>query len=495
MKNLKPTFEVDKEGLRKLLSRRGKQFAVLELVQNALDEDITKVTVELTPAKKRATWTLTVSDDNPRGFADLTHAYTLFAESAKKDNPEQRGRFNLGEKLVIALCERATIVTTTGAVEFKSDGRRTLRRRTEAGSVFTGTLRMNRREVEATVDAIRSIIVPREITLEVIVRGEQLHLQPHRKLRTFEATLPTERADAEGCVRPTRRKTSVEIYEVREGEVATLYELGIPVVETGDGYHYNVMQKVPLNTDRDNVTPTYLEKVRTFALNAMADELTPEAAAASWVSKALESEEVSAAAMTTVLNHRFGEKRVIADLSDPEGTKLAVARGYTVITGGSFNRRQWDSVRRTGAALPAGQVTPSPKPYSKDGPRLKLIPRANWTDGMTAFARLARRLARELLSVTELEVRIVEQATWPFDATYGRRSAERGELTLNLDRLKHPFFDEPPGEEQLQLLLHELGHHTAADHLSEEFHEALCALGARLAICLQDRRLTDLTKE
>ena len=34
----KPAFEVDRKGLAKLLARRGKHFAVLELPQNALDE-------------------------------------------------------------------------------------------------------------------------------------------------------------------------------------------------------------------------------------------------------------------------------------------------------------------------------------------------------------------------------------------------------------------------------------------------------------------------
>ena len=41
---------------------------------------------------------LTVKDDNPEGFRDLTHAFTLFAESEKRYNEKLRGRFNLGEK-------------------------------------------------------------------------------------------------------------------------------------------------------------------------------------------------------------------------------------------------------------------------------------------------------------------------------------------------------------------------------------------------------------
>ena len=65
-----PTFEVDKEGLAKLMSRRGASFAVLELLQNAWDEASTVVKVDLAYlGNDRAL--LTVEDDNPEGFADL----------------------------------------------------------------------------------------------------------------------------------------------------------------------------------------------------------------------------------------------------------------------------------------------------------------------------------------------------------------------------------------------------------------------------------------
>jgi hypothetical protein len=44
-----PAFEVDVRGLARLLERRGKSFAVTELVQNAYDEDITEVRISLRP--------------------------------------------------------------------------------------------------------------------------------------------------------------------------------------------------------------------------------------------------------------------------------------------------------------------------------------------------------------------------------------------------------------------------------------------------------------
>jgi hypothetical protein len=63
--------------------------------ENGWDEPgVTKVTVSLEyQGRNRAV--LVVEDDAPEGFKDLSHAFTLFADSAKKVNPEQRGRFNL----------------------------------------------------------------------------------------------------------------------------------------------------------------------------------------------------------------------------------------------------------------------------------------------------------------------------------------------------------------------------------------------------------------
>lgn len=119
---------------------------------------------------------------DPQGFADLTHAYTLFAPSSKVRNPEQRGRFNLGEKLVIAVCEEATIITTTGTVRF--DGTRLIHTpewRT-AGTLFTGTLRLSAREHAMLHAAVRSLIPPAQVV--TTFNGEALaHRLIHREVR------------------------------------------------------------------------------------------------------------------------------------------------------------------------------------------------------------------------------------------------------------------------------------------------------------------------
>jgi hypothetical protein len=106
-------FDVDKAGLGRQAEEQGKGRLVGELIQNALDEPgVTQIAVALAMVPGQDMADLTVEDDAPEGFHDLTHAYTLFAPSAKRANPEQRGQFNLGEKLVLAVCEQASISTT-----------------------------------------------------------------------------------------------------------------------------------------------------------------------------------------------------------------------------------------------------------------------------------------------------------------------------------------------------------------------------------------------
>lgn len=472
-----PTYEVSRAGLAKLLERKGKAFVIWELCQNGWDQAITRLDITLTPVPGRPQATLVVEDDDPKGFRNLSHAYTLFAESEKKNDPTRRGRFNLGEKLVIAVCEHAEISTTSGTIVFDGDTRRHHpRRRRDRGSRFEGLIRMTRAELDDAMKAVDALIVPEAVTTTFNGRT----LEPRTPLRTFEAVLPTEIADADGYLRLTERKTTVSVYEPRDGETPTLYELGIPVVETGDRWHIDISQKVPLNSDRDNVTPAYLRRVRTLVVNAMHDELDAETASQGWVTAALEDKRIDDDAVRTVVRQRFGVGAVVQDPSDPEGTKISMSQGRTVIPSRAFTGAAWDSVRRAEAALPAGQVTPSPRPYSNDpgAPVRKELTRDEWGPALERVAAYAAALALELMDV-EVHVFMVNDRDVPARATWGRRSSRRADLEFNVAHLGRAWFD--LGNSQVdELLIHEFGHQYSGDHLSADYHRALCKLGAKL---------------
>lgn len=468
---MKNWFDVDRAGLAKLMAGRSKAFIVYELLQNAWDQNVTRVDVVLVPLTGSRNVRVTVTDDDPDGFADLRDAYTLFAESRKKGNAEQRGRFNLGEKLVLALAKRAAIETTTGAVEFSPTGRRNRRRQREAGSMFEADVPMTHAEMNEIDQAAKRLIPPAGIVTTYNGR----RLEPRTPVAMFEETLPTVVADEEGVLRKTSRKTSVRVYEPTEGESAMLYEMGIPVVETGDRFHVDVQQKVPLNMDRDNVTPAYLRTIRVAVLNVTHHLIGKDDAPQTWVREACSDERVTAEAVKAAVTLRFGENAVRYDPSDPEANKRSAAEGRPVVHGGTLTAAEWENASRAGVLPAAGVVTPSPKPYSQDGDPLDVVPESEWTQGMRQVAVYACAIGQHLLDA-HVTVTFAREPKWPYGATYGK-----GRLVFNLTRCGRQFFERGITDDVNRLLIHEFAHHYESDHLSEGYYKALADMGARLA--------------
>ncbi len=473
---MKHWFEVDRDGLAQILERKGKEFALLELVQNAWDESgVTKVSASLTACGRNKA-RLAVEDDAPEGFKDLSHAFTLFAASAKKSNPEQRGRFNLGEKLVLAISEEVTIRTTQGSIRFDAQGRHRLRSGQPVGSRIECRLRVTPDECRAIAAQARKLISPERIT--TVFNGEPL--TPRLPLETFSATLPTEVASADGLLRRAQRETAIRLYPVLPGETATLYEMGIPVVETGDKWHYDIGQKVPLTLDRENFQPSFLRQVRVAVFNRMHAHLAPEDVNSEWAELAIASPDCAREAVESYVSRRFGEKRASFDPSDPEANKLAVSQGYTVVHGGMMSAGAWQNAKSASAILPAGQVTPGPKVWTGEGnPDAAVfhdwIPESHWTQGMREIATFARRVAEKILSRV-ITVKFCSTPHHLGGASYG----PSGELVFNKFRLGAHWFEQGITEGVVRLLVHEFGHQYSPDHLSSEYHEALCRIGAKL---------------
>lgn len=463
-------FAVDKEGLAALLERKGKSKAVLELIQNAWDAPgTTRVDVTLIPhATARGRAELLVEDDSPDGFADLTHAFTLFAPSQKVHDETKRGRFNLGEKLVLAICDDAVVASTTGSYRFGDDGRTKLRAKRPTGSSFSARIRLTKAEVAEVEALFFQLIAPHGIV--TTFNGETL---PHRTpLRTFQVNLPTERADEDGILRKTRRNTWVSLYEVHGDQEPTIYELGLPVVDYDGKFHADVQQKVPLTFERDNVPAAYLRELYVAIVNEAHDLLDKDDVTETWVKEAASDGRTSDEAVRDITTKRFGEKAVAYDPSDPEANKEAVLKGYTVIHGGVLSGNEWLQVKRAGVLAPAGQVTPSRQVItSPDG--TPPIPRDKWTPGMAKVADYAEWLAKWLIG-RDVAVDFQRSPQY-FVAAYSP-----GHLTFNLQRLGHAWFDRPVLLNIDALLIHELAHDRVRDHLSEAFHDECCRLGAML---------------
>lgn len=457
-------FDVDRTGLEKLLKRKGVEFAVFELIQNAWDEaGVTRVEVTLKPADERGYAWLCVQDDAPEGFKDLRHAYTLFAESAKKTNPKQRGQFNIGEKLVLALCREAVITTTKGTVLFNKNGTRTQSdANRSAGSVFNAKIRMTTDEVAEVSKAVHKLLPPPSIWTTF----NGVEIEPRDAAQVVKATLPTTIADSEGFMVRTTRKTTVNCHKPNNGETPMIYEMGIPVVEHDCAFHCDVQQKVELTIDRENVTPSFLKALRTAVFNATHEELTVDEVNHEWAQTAIESGNATDEAVTDYMTKRFGEKRASYDPSDPEANRAAVAQGFTIVHGSMLSKDAWANVRTAEAITPAGQLFPT------HSDAFVAFQPADLTDNMREVAAYSLRLA-ELLLGCSIVVEFGEQASREA-ACWGHRR-----LQFNVRNLGKHWFNMKTNRRAIDdLIIHEFGHHYSGNHLSEDYYHALSALAA-----------------
>jgi len=476
-------FEVDRKGMRqvnqRIVDRRGFGIMMGELYQNVMDTDATECFITTTNLEGRSRVEVVITDNGP-GFARLSDAWTMFAPSMKKDDPTKAGRFNLGEKMVLSFCHSAQIETTSGTVEFNEDDddrKLDVRRKYADGTRVTLELMCNQKQFDEMLDYIPTLIV-RE-GLRLCVNGAEIH---HREpIATWEETIPTEIGED---LRKSRRKTEVRIYEPEIGEVPMLYEMGIPVVETGDKWHVSVEQKVPLNTERDNVTPSFLKEVRVSVVNNMHEQLDEEDTQAAWVNEATSDKRCNDDASETFRIKKYGEKSVAFDPSNPEANAVAMSEGYTIIPSRGLTSGQRDNLKGAGTLSSSSQEFPTAGvgAYSDDptSPPVEVLAEDDLTEAMVEVRQYSKVLGMELLGVA-ISVRFVRMKRFPgkpWIAAFGAK-----QLDFNVHKIGKKAFATKyaVGTENLDsLLIHEFGHHFESDHLSSKYHEALCNLGAKL---------------
>jgi hypothetical protein len=461
-------FIVDRKGLAEIAKRRGMHFVITEPIQNAWDEATRMVEVVIEAQPGRPLVDLMVTDDSPNGFQDLADSYSMFRESRKLENPEQRGRFNIGEKLLLAMAKEARIISTTGSVIFDKDGRRRSRKRVGFGSTLTATLRMTRKEMDEALALVNTLIPPAGIT--TIINGKQL---PDRKpAATGERRLETEVRGAEGGFKRTYRKTEVRIYEPLDGEEPHLYEMGIPVDKLDCPWHVEVMQKVPLTIDRAAVGLGYRLTLEQQAAELMADQMTEEQAVEPWVATALVGMEDDEA-IKHIARQRFGKKSVTFDPSDPEANKEALDRGYRLVHGRELTKHAWDSIRRTKALKPAGQVFTDHKiATSPDG--TPPVPRSDWNVSMEELAAYAGGALEHLLG------RHVAVGFHRLPRGVAGCASSGGMFfaTSFVRKARTGGWDQEMVD---ALIIHEAAHVAGIkDHLSHRFHQKCCEFGASL---------------
>jgi hypothetical protein len=462
-------FNVDRKGLMKQMADRGTGWMIRELMQNAWDADgVSRVDLTLEPIPGQPLTRLTVEDDSPAGFCDLSHAYTLFAESPKKGDPTKRGYFNIGEKLVVAVAKRASIISTTGAVYFEGEERRISRERRKRGTLFEAVVPMTRDEMVEALDYSARCIPPKDVV--TTINGQPL--ASPALVRAFVCTLQTLDQNPEGYRIKRMRQTEVRLHE-KAGKMAWLYEMGIPVLELDDDpYDVDVGQRIPVQWERDNVPPSWLKKLRTEILNAAHDTFDEEAAASQAITEAIAGAEREA--IRSVIKKRFPRGATFSP-SDLEANNTWVALGNDIVHGGTFDGETWKAINAAEALRPTIQYCPTPKPFAEVGePPSFVAP----TPAMARFEKFVRWFAQALLG-HDIAVCFYQRMNDDrVAACYGRGSRELG---FNMRRVGRRWFEGPLEERHVDLLIHEFGHDYESNHLDDRYHSALTRLGAQAA--------------
>jgi hypothetical protein len=398
---------------------------------------------------------LSVEDDNPAGFVNLSDAYTLFGKTAKRKDPEKRGRYNLGGKQAVSICERAVVETTKGIVVFDNRGRHQSSKHRAAGSKITVWFKATNEEIETLLSEIKSYLVPKGISF--IVNDEPV---PHKApFKTIEAVLQTE-IEEDNILRKTSRKTKVFVHKT-DGK-ARIYEMGLPVQEIDCEFSLDVQQKIPLGIDRETVSLAFLQDLYAEVLNNTFEDVEGKNASALWVRTATSDERIQKEAVSDIFTKRFGEKFVSANPFDANSIDEAISHGYKVISGNELSGDEWNAAKGFGLVNSSSDLFGSNFGTAKPVDEL--------TPSQERFEKLAKKIARECLK-KDIGVRFVRLPRG-IAAQYGAST-----LTVNLSSVSSALFDD--FKDSIELIIHELGHE-GGNHTESGYHKCLTKISAQL---------------
>ena len=349
-------FEVDTEGLREVIGGTEPWRHAIELVANVFDEyrgysegrvKPTFCSVTLTKEGRNPA-VLTVTD-NGAGFDEVSDVWTFFRTTAKRSTADVSGRFNAGEKQLLAVATEAEILTGRHTVTFKDGKRKHVAHKTakHAGTKVTVLLRWNFADYETALLQLKSVLPPQG--LEYVVNGERIALP---KLRaTTRVSLPTvllANVDGTNALRNSWRKTTVDVFEADVTE-PTLYELGVPVCKLEHEFPFslNVNQKIPVPISRDVVSKTYIERLIGSVLQSTAMDgislLTTEHADATFLKASFEY-----ITDTDALEQVIGDvlPNAVQWSSNTAANTLAAMEGMDVLSRGKFGRKTVDRLKQ-----------------------------------------------------------------------------------------------------------------------------------------------------
>jgi hypothetical protein len=233
-----------------------------EALSNSLDAGATAVSIVCTPAdgKRRDGDGLRAFEftctDNGRGCDD-PEILRRVGSTTSDLHAETRGRFGQGLIDLIAVSESAEIRTLGHRLVFDKEGCRIAAVRNRvSGLALTLTLRHDGEGFGELDDYFTRVILPDGVAL--IFNGSEIGQRVPERLISGIRLSTVVYDPAQDRVRRCQRPTTVEIHPQHDGS-PMIHELGIPVdaAPWQLPYDINVLQKTPLDTDRNMLPDKY----------------------------------------------------------------------------------------------------------------------------------------------------------------------------------------------------------------------------------------------
>ncbi|WNG44513.1 ATP-binding protein [Archangium minus] len=455
-------FELSEEGWRRSNRARPLGQLVREALQNAFDQNASRVKVRLAEDEVR------IEDDAPAGLARDEFAFTVFL--GEKDTPPTwRGRKGRGLKEMIAASDHAEVETVGRTLVFDHTGRHVKPNTRLVGTCLRLFRRTSVSEREEAVGLLRLTIPPPGV--ELIINGRTVRT-PRVKESLEDCVLETVELHR-GVERYVERATRVDLYHPRPGETPHLFELGLPVEPHHLPWHVDVQQRIPLAAERDAARDAYKRTLAAILLESLAPELNRQELSGAWVTEVLSHFTLSEDALEAYVAKVLPPRAVLSvdartdDRARQLGAKVVDLRGMPLTA-----LEQLETIVESADAYVERMEGPPRDVLVNPGPRAE------------RFVGMVRCLSRELIGRevrVEFFERKVRDPSAHVDAEYDR---ERRVLRVNMRGQVR--LDDPLAPQTLGIVLHELAHEAGDEH-DFAFIDKLESFAGRALRCLVDR--------
>jgi hypothetical protein len=493
-------LQISTEGFASFNQSRPPGHLVKELVQNALDA-IGEVpgSVSLDYSHDGRQFHVACRDSGG-GIADLAAMRVVYL-TFKTDSHLKRGRFGRGFKEILSVAKSASVTSGPETLEFAVESGRQITRRTASstpvsGSYVTMSFDWSAGTVREFDQYFSRFLVPKNVTL--LLNGRRL--KPREIRHRVEAQLTTEIYNPEShSWQKPRRKTFIELVSVKGDEEPYIYEMGIPVAaaEWTVPFHANVLQRVPMNPNRDALASGYAKRIHSACLPALLPELDKEAITADWVGAA--GMDAAPEVQKEIVAKAFGENAVRSVPAvgkrdfDDDASRIGANVVKTATMSGGFREMAKEHLLTAKEAVTkeearvAAEIAASR--FNAADAKDRSDRRLTWIEKRGGKSRVDRCLSfavwfcQKLVDSTDGKGKPVTGAlALGNDPTYlpmhtGRflahwSSDNRLTLALECDC----FWKEPLGAEALAILIHE-GAHAQNMHHGKCFHAEVERLG------------------